>query len=72
MNFIGRKSELAHLDRFARSPQPRIAVVHGRRRIGKSVLLQQALQGSSPLFFEALEERPTRDQLNHFALQLQH
>jgi AAA+ ATPase superfamily predicted ATPase len=45
--------------------------VHGRRRIGKSLLLQQALLGKSPLFFEALEERPTRDQLNHFALQLQ-
>jgi uncharacterized protein len=72
MTFIGRKHELAYLDRFARSPQPRIAVVHGRRRIGKSVLLQQALQGKSPLFFEALEERPTRDQLNHFALQLRH
>jgi hypothetical protein len=46
--------------------------VHGRRRIGKSVLLQHSLQGKSPLVFEALEERPTRDQLNHFALQLQH
>jgi AAA+ ATPase superfamily predicted ATPase len=72
MDFIGRNSELARLDRFLRSPQPRIAVIYGRRRIGKSMLIQQALQGTSPLFFEALEERSTRDQLNHFMFQLQH
>jgi AAA+ ATPase superfamily predicted ATPase len=72
MSFIGRNSELARLDRFMRSPQSRIAVMYGRRRIGKSMLIQQALQSRAPLFFEALEERPTRDQLNHFMLQLQH
>lgn len=72
MMFIGRKNELDRFDRFARSPQSRIAVVYGRRRIGKSVLIQQALQGRAPLFFEALEERPTREQLNHFMFQLQH
>lgn len=70
--FIGRKRELAQLDRFVRSPESRIAVLYGRRRIGKSVLLQQALQGKAPLFFEALEERGTRDQLDHFMLQLRH
>lgn len=70
MTFIGRKYELARLDRFVRSPDSRIAVLYGRRRIGKSVLLQQALQGKAPLFFEALEERGTRDQLDHFMLQL--
>jgi len=72
MDFIGRKSELGRLNHFNRTPQSRIAVVYGRRRIGKSLLIQQALQSRKPLFFEALEERPTRDQLNHFMLQLQH
>jgi hypothetical protein len=38
-----------------------MAVVHGRRRFGKSALLhQQALLRKSPLFSEALEERPSR------------
>jgi AAA+ ATPase superfamily predicted ATPase len=72
MRFIGRKNELELLDRFVRSPQSRVAVMYGRRRIGKSVLIQQALQSRTPLYFEALEERPTRDQLNHFMLQLRH
>jgi len=72
MDFIGRKNELERLNHFSCTPQSRIAVVYGRRRIGKSLLIQQALQSRKPLFFEALEERPTRDQLNHFMLQLQH
>jgi AAA+ ATPase superfamily predicted ATPase len=63
---------LERLERFVRAPQPQIAVVYGRRRIGKSLLIQQALQGRAPLLFEALEERPKRDQLNHFMLQLRH
>ena len=71
MTFIGRKSELERLGRFMRASQSRIAVIYGRRRIGKSLLIQQALQGRAPLLFEALEGRPTRDQLNHFAFQLQ-
>ena len=31
--FIGRKNELERLDRFARSPQSRIAVMYGRREM---------------------------------------
>jgi uncharacterized protein len=71
MRFIGRKSELHRLDRFLRSPQPRIAVIHGRRRIGKSMLIRHALADRAALFFEALEERPKREQLEHFMRQLQ-
>lgn len=71
MTFIGRKSELERLARFFRSPVPRIAVIHGRRRIGKSMLIRHALTDTQPLFFEALEERPKREQLEHFTRQLQ-
>jgi AAA+ ATPase superfamily predicted ATPase len=71
MSFIGRKTELERLSRFASTVKPSIAVIYGRRRIGKSLLIQQSLQGKEPLFFEALEERPKRDQINHFMFQLQ-
>jgi hypothetical protein len=40
--------------------------------IGRNSLQIGPIQNGAPLFFEALEERPTRDQLNHFMLQLQH
>jgi uncharacterized protein len=71
MTFIGRKNELERLNRFSAAAPPSIAVVHGRRRIGKSLLIQQSLEGKDPLYFEALEERPKRDQINHFMFQLQ-
>src|SRR5207244_2459380 len=45
--------------------------VFGRRRIGKSSLIRQALQGREALFFDALEERPRREQIAHFMFQLQ-
>jgi AAA+ ATPase superfamily predicted ATPase len=71
MTFIGRKNELERLGRFGRLPQSAVAVIYGRRRIGKSVLIEQALRDQGPIIFEGLEERSTREQLNHFMLQLQ-
>jgi uncharacterized protein len=70
MDFIGRKSELERLGKFIAAAKPAIALLHGRRRIGKSLLMQRALQGQGAWFFEGLEERPKRDQINHFLFQL--
>jgi uncharacterized protein len=71
MEFIGRREELKRLGRFVDSSEPAIAAVFGRRRIGKSSLIRQALQGRDALFFDALEERPRREQIAHFMFQLQ-
>src|SRR6185437_1646396 len=70
VHFIGRAPELEKLENFQRSPKSRIAVVYGRRRIGKSLLLTQALKGRPALFFEGLEDRPKKQQLQHFMFQL--
>jgi uncharacterized protein len=70
VEFIGRKDELETLHKFAGSKEPAIAVIYGRRRIGKSLLIKQALRGSDVLFFDALEERPRREQIRHFMFQL--
>lgn len=72
MEFVGRREELERLGRFVTSPEPAIAAVFGRRRIGKSSLIKEALQGQDALFFDALEERPRREQIAHFMFQLQH
>jgi AAA+ ATPase superfamily predicted ATPase len=71
VEFIGRREELERLGRFVASTEPAIAAVFGRRRIGKSSLIRQALQGRKALFFDALEERPRREQIAHFMFQLQ-
>src|SRR5882757_11579691 len=70
VHFVGRTAELAKLSDFLRSPKSQIAVVYGRRRIGKSLLLTQALKGRPAFFFEGLEDRPKKQQLQHFMFQL--
>jgi uncharacterized protein len=44
MMFIGRERELAGLDREFRLNQASLAIVYGRRRVGKSTLLQHAAE----------------------------
>lgn len=44
MRFIGRNAALQHLSRFLDRSLDTLAVVYGRRRVGKSELLRQALK----------------------------
>lgn len=69
--FIGRNTELAELGQFLASPQPQIAVIHGRQRAGKSWLTERALHGQQALIFRGLEGRPKQQQIRHFMSQLQ-
>lgn len=54
MRFIGRNAELQQLSRFLDRSPDSLAVVYGRRRVGKSELLRQALKhsGLQYVFFE--------------------
>jgi AAA+ ATPase superfamily predicted ATPase len=45
VRFVGRVAELRALEQFLTKPEPAVGVVYGRRRIGKSLLIQQALAG---------------------------
>ena len=69
--FIGREIELNILESAYRSAKSELAVVYGRRRIGKSALISQFLRGKpAALAFEALEHEQTDSQLKHFSEQL--
>ena len=59
MRFIGRNAELQQLSRFLDRSPDSLAVVYGRRRVGKSELLRQALKhsGLQYVFFETSELR---------------
>lgn len=46
MKFLGRVNELKRLDAFFRSSSQQVALVYGRRRIGKSALIKEALRKS--------------------------
>lgn len=70
--FVGREGELAQLARFLSRKQASVAVVYGRRRIGKSCLIREALGEAPALHFEGLENRPKREQIQAFLMQLSH
>lgn len=59
--FIGREKELAVLEDLYNSSKFEFLVMYGRRRVGKTSLLQQFAQGKKTIFFSAQEKN---DSLN--------
>ena len=53
--FVGRQTELHDLDAVLRRPVPQMVRVYGRRRLGKTVLLQELLRQHEGLYFEVEE-----------------
>lgn len=68
--FVGRERELKDLRELISSRGSNIAVVYGRRRIGKSELIRTSLEGEKALFFEGLEGKTKGQQMDSFLLQL--
>jgi len=67
--FIGRSEELAKLDEFKSRQVAGLGVVYGRRRIGKSTLIEHFAKKSRFLEFYGLPPRncaSNADQLKHF------
>lgn len=63
--FVNRKKELASLNKFFNSNRAEFIVIYGRRRIGKTELIKEAIKGQKAAYFfveQALEE----DNLNSF------
>ena len=73
--FYGREDDLRALDRLWRKPVASLVTCRGRRRIGKSTLIEEFARRSRARFLEieGLPPQPNQtndDQLNHFAEQL--
>lgn len=68
--FIGRTRQLQQLESLWSSPQSQLVVVYGRRRIGKSKMLEHFCEGKIHFQFEALERRQKKEQVEHFLDQL--
>lgn len=65
--FIGREDELNLLESRYKSKKSELAVIYGRRRIGKSTLLEQFLKDKEHAYsFEAIEDYLSSNQLKHF------
>lgn len=74
MNFIGRKEELHELEQLTLKKTSSLVTVQGRRRIGKSTLIEEFAKKMSEFYeFQGLAPRiglTKQDQLNHFADQI--
>ncbi|MDR0671166.1 MAG: ATP-binding protein [Oscillospiraceae bacterium] len=53
--FVGRKSELATLKKLYNRPGFQFVVVYGRRRVGKTALINEFVRGKPNVFFAASE-----------------
>ena len=54
--FIGRKEELAKLERHYDSGEFEFAVIDGRRRIGKTTLISEFVKDKATIFFTGMQE----------------
>lgn len=68
--FIGRKDELSSLRAEIQSDRACLAVVYGRRRVGKSFLIAEAARGARFYSFEGLENQSSLAQRRIFKEQL--
>ncbi|GJM06344.1 MAG: ATPase [marine bacterium B5-7] len=62
-DFIGRSFEREKLHALGEAGSPGIAVLYGRRRVGKTELLEQTFRARNILKFEGLEGKPERAQM---------
>ena len=68
--FVGRKFEWDRLSVIGKSLDPCILIVYGRRRIGKTELLEQVYADRKILKFEGLYGKSQKDQITHILWQL--
>ena len=54
--FVGREAELAKLESLYEQRSFQMAVVYGRRRVGKTTLINEFCRGKRTLSFTALEQ----------------
>lgn len=53
--FIGRACELASLNRLYASDKFEFAVIYGRRRVGKTALINQFIRDKKAIYFMGAE-----------------
>ena len=69
-NFIGRTAELERLHKIGTAHEASIIIMYGRRRIGKTELIEQAFRDRNLLKFEGIEGLSHKAQLAHALQQL--
>ena len=53
--FVGRDTELTHLEQLYKSDQFQLAIIYGRRRVGKTTLIQEFIKDKVAIYYMGLE-----------------
>lgn len=64
--FIGREREMADLDKLYTSDKFEFAVIYGRRRVGKTALINQFIKDKKAIYFMGVESN-TKQNLENFS-----
>lgn len=68
--FVGRAYEMEIIRSAIQSNRAELGIVYGRRRVGKSCLLERLKRPKSDLYFEGLQGGRQADQITHFVDEL--
>lgn len=71
MTFVGRNKELSSLNKKYQTNEFQFAVIYGRRRIGKTALINEFLKDKRAIYFTAIEENK-EDNLQRFSAAIRH
>lgn len=69
-HFIGRLQERSLLESIDQAEQATIVVIYGRRRVGKTELIEQTYRHRNIIKFEGIEGKPEKNQMAYVLLQL--
>lgn len=64
-NFVGRAFEISKLDQIAKIDEASIVIIYGRRRVGKTELIEQVFRERNLIKFEGLEGQDEMVQRQH-------
>lgn len=70
--FVGRKIQIKFLRDIFKIKQASLLVIYGKRRVGKTELIEQTFRKQKILKFEGIEGASTQDQIRSFLHQLAH
>lgn len=65
-NFVGRREEIRLLEKYYGSSKPELVAVYGRRRVGKTYLINETLKGRIDFEFSGMYKVPAKVQIREF------
>ena len=69
-NLIGRENEIKRLDRAMSENEAQFIIVYGRRRVGKTFLINEYFHNVFAFKFTGSEKQTNKEQLKNFELEL--